>query len=342
MVANAFRKWATLCLFFKHRLAWRDLTVLLQRGELRLRNSHPLCVDLDGTLVKTDTLVESLLLLVKKNPAYLFLIPLWLCQGKAFLKYKISLIVELNPALLPYQQDFLKFLRQEHSHGRKLVLATAANEKIANGVAEYLGIFSEIHASNDKINLSGSTKAQHLRQNAGDDGYAYAGNAMVDLPIWQGAKEAIVANAAPKVLRKARESSAIVKTFGSRQVHIQDYLRAIRVYQWVKNLLIFLPILLAHQWANLGLLANAALAFLAYCLCASSVYLVNDLIDLESDRQHSEKCRRPFASGELPLHMGILGVPIFLLSGLILSAIVSWQLCLILVGYYILMTCANF
>jgi 4-hydroxybenzoate polyprenyltransferase/phosphoserine phosphatase len=298
---------------------------------------YPLCVDLDGTLVRTDTLLESLLSIVRSKPHVLAKLPFWGLRGKAYFKQRVSEVVDLNAGLLPYHAELVSYLQQEHRNGRRLVLATAAHEKIATSVARHLGFFSQVCASTAEINLSGTTKAAHLQRTIGAGlGYSYIGNSSQDLPVWSIAKEAIVVNAPLHVLSKAQASATVVKTFPRRHTHFAAFLRAIRPHQWIKNILIFLPIVAGHQLTDYSLLLRSFIAFVAFCCASSSAYLFNDLGDLEADRQHESKRLRPFACGDLPLSYGFVGVPLLLLLGLLSSGMISWQVCAGVAGYFLL------
>ena len=246
----------------------------------------PLCVDLDGTLIRTDLLIEGVLALLKSNPLYVFLFPLWLLKGKARFKREVAERVDLDPALLPYHGPFLDLLRGEKTAGRTLVLATAANERFAQRVAVHLGIFDLVLASDDKTNLSSVRKRDRLVECFGDRGFDYAGNSRVDVPIWARARGALVVNGGPGVERLAAAVAPVGRVFERPQVRLSTYVRGLRIHQWVKNLLLFVPVAAAHRLLDLELVAQAGIAFLAFGLCASSVYVVNDLLDLSADRQH--------------------------------------------------------
>lgn len=284
--------------------------------------SIPLCVDLDGTLVRTDTLYESLLLLVRQSPVSLLQLPLWLLRGKAALKDEIASRVLPDAALLPVQEDLLSWLRTQKQQGRELVLVTAADARVAEAVTTHHGLFDRVLASEDGVNLSGERKRAKLVELYGESGYDYAGNDHVDLPVWRSARSAIVVSRDPALLAKAQSTAAVGQVFREPAVKALEWVMALRAHQWVKNLLIFLPLLLAHQIAKPALLSDALIAFLAFSLCASSVYVLNDLLDLEADRQHPRKRLRPFASGRLDLRHG------FMVSLLLLAAAfaVAWQL----------------
>src|SRR3984957_10354331 len=238
-------------------------------------NPVPLCVDLDGTLIKTDILWESLMVLLKRNPFYLFAVPFWLLRGRAFLKKEIANRAELNPASLPYHQPFLDFLRTERKNGRAIMLATASDEQLARRVAEHVGLFDEVLASNGKVNMRGRNKGRALAERFGRKGFDYAGNSTVDLPVWSKARQAIVVNADEGLAQRARQCTEVSHVFKGSGSKARLLLKALRPHQWVKNLIIFVPLLTSHNLNNSGYVVNALLAFVAFCYCASGVYVVN-------------------------------------------------------------------
>jgi len=303
----------------------------------------PLCVDLDGTLLRTDLLVESFFLLLKRNILYIFLIPVWLLKGKAHLKQQIADRVEIDASLLPYQETFLNYLKQQHESGRKLILATASNIKFANSVAEQVAIFDAVLASDAVTNLSGRRKLAPLVSEYGEAGFSYAGNAMIDLKIWQHADEVIVVNPERGVKAAAEKAGYAIQLFDDRiESPLVGYLKAMRLHQWLKNLLLFVPLIMAHQFAEEALLGQAVLAFIAFGLCASSVYLLNDLLDLPDDRRHSTKCNRPFAAGTLSIVNGTLLIPILLLSAFAVALLLPVNFLLVLLIYYVLTLAYSF
>jgi 4-hydroxybenzoate polyprenyltransferase/phosphoglycolate phosphatase-like HAD superfamily hydrolase len=290
------------------------------RAETKNLDYEALAVDVDGTLLRTDLLHESVFALLKLNPFYVFLLPVWLLQGKAHLKQMIANRVDLPASLLPYREDFVAYLKEEHAAGKKLVLATASNIRYAQGIAEYLGLFSVVIGSTASENLSGPRKLAHIRKELGHDRFAYAGNSSVDLPIWQNAVAAIVVDAPTSLERRAAKVSNVIRVFATKRNLLKSLARAMRPHQWLKNLLIFVPLVLAHQLSNPQAFHQAALAFIAFCLCASSVYLLNDMLDLASDRQHPTKRFRPFAAGDLPITYGVAAMFV-LLAGSVLIAL---------------------
>lgn len=283
---------------------------------LQRQLQRPLCVDLDGTLIRTDMLWESLFLLLKRQPLAIFLLPLWLSRGKAHLKARIAERVEIDAETLPYAEEFLDWLRAQKAGGRELVLTTATNECIAARIAAHLGIFDRVLASDEVTNLAGARKRERLLQEYGEGGFDYAGNAPADLMIWPHAAEGVLVNPLRGVRQAAQRLGRAQRVLADPDVGLRPYLKAMRPHQWLKNVLIFVPLALAHELTNVTLLLQAAVAFLAFSLCASSVYLLNDLLDLPADRRHPTKRRRPFAAGDLPIQSGVV-----LMAGLLAAAV---------------------
>lgn len=301
-------------------------------------NETVLCVDLDGTLIKTDILVESALALVKSRPQDILRLPLWLSKGKANLKQKIADAVELDVESLPYNQDFLDYLRQEKAQGRKLVLATATNVKFANQISDHLGIFDQVVASDATENLAGKRKLEKLQGLFPNGNFDYAGNGKTDLAVWRGSQHAILVNPEAGVQKAAMKVAEIDKVFETKSGGIKDYLRACRLYQWVKNVLIFVPLATAHTVLNLDLMYNAVIGFLCFGLCASSVYVVNDLLDLAADRQHPRKKNRPFAAGSISIKHGLVMAPALLAAGLGLALLTLPAAFCAVLGLYLVLT----
>lgn len=298
------------------------------------RTRPVLVVDLDGTLIKTDLLVETALTLVKRSPWSLPLMVVWLTKGKAYLKEKIAERVEIDTPVLPYNEAFLAFLRSERAAGRSLWLATASHRKFAEQIASHLGIFDRVLATDNGRNLSGQTKLDALLSDLGAGEYVYAGNALSDLQVWPKATGAVVVNPERGVEKAAAAVCTVEKVFPRERLALSTYLRAIRVYQWLKNLLIFIPLLLAHRASELPLLLNCFIGFFAFSLTASSAYVLNDLLDVTADRYHPRKRTRPFASGALPLSTGVWLALLLLAGAVVLSSLLPWQFAFVLAAYY--------
>jgi len=295
----------------------------------------PLCVDLDGTLARTDVLVESIFALLKQNFIYILFLPLWLLKGKAYFKQQIADRVELDVEQLPYHDEFLDYLKQQKALGRRLILATASNLKYAEQIALHLGLFESVIASDKQNNLSGRRKCQRLIDAFGEGGFDYAGNAKVDLEVWHHAEGIILVAPEAGVQEQAEKLGRVKKVFHGPQAGLATYFKALRLHQWIKNLLIFVPLALSHQILDLALLAQAMLAFLAFGLCASSIYLLNDLLDLPADRRHPSKRDRPLAAGALPIKRGVLLIPMLLLIGFTIALALPFEFLLVLVLYFV-------
>ena len=308
--------------------------------------SPPLCVDLDGTLIRSDVLLESLLLLLKRNALYLLLAILWLVsRGKAGLKAQIAARVTLNPAVLPYNKELLGWLKAERARGRELWLCTAADEKLARAVAEYVGLFDGVIASDGIRNLAGQNKADQLVERFGRGGFDYCGNERRDLAIWRCARGAIVVNAAPALERQLSSERTPIKVlhaFPRAGKQIRAAVRALRPHQWAKNVLVLVPLFAAHRTGDLDALADALLGLVAFCLCASSVYVLNDMLDLEADRAHARKSKRPFAAGDLSLAVGLALVPALLGVAALIAAFLPEKFQLWLAAYYVLTAAYSF
>jgi len=295
----------------------------------------PLCVDLDGTLVRTDLLLESIFALLKKNVLYALLFPFWLLQGKAYFKQQIADRVDLDVSLLPYNQQFLDNLKKQKAQGRTLILVTASNVKFAEQIALSLAIFDEVIASNAEVNLSGCRKRQRLIDSFGRRGFDYAGNSQDDLEIWPESRKAMLVNPESGVRVKAEKIVKVEQVFEDQKSGLRSYFKAIRLRQWVKNILIFIPVVMAHQAHDPKLITQAALAFLAFGLCASSVYLLNDLLDLPADRQHPSKRYRPLAAGTISIKNGTMLIPILLFMAYAISLLLPIMFLGALTVYYV-------
>lgn len=276
------------------------------------KNLKPLVVDLDGTLVSSDILFESLLLLIKKNFLYFFIIPLWLLKGIPYAKAKLFNIVAPNPATLPYRDDVISYIKQEKEKGRIIILATGSLQEHATAIAGHLGIFDEAFGTYENINLKGKKKAELLREKFGRNGFDYIGNSGPDIKVWSIADKSLMVEPRSALKRKTERHSSIHHIFEHGESKFKLIFKELRIYQWLKNLLLFLPILLAHEF-ELILYFDLFIAFIAFSLTASSVYIFNDLLDLESDRSHPEKKNRPLASGKLSIITGFFLFPVLLI-----------------------------
>lgn len=283
----------------------------------------PLVVDLDGTLIKTDLLFETANRFVThrllRAPSLLG----WLVRGRAVMKAELAERAAPDPATLPYHAPLLEWLGAEKAGGRRLILATASHRKLATAVADHLGLFDEVLATEGSVNLKAEHKRDLLVARFGKGGFDYVGNDLADLPVWAAARHAHVVGASPALLAEARRQGSVDRVFASERMPAAAALfKCMRPHQWMKNLLIVVPLLSAHRYGDLQALWATLWAFIAFGLCASSVYVLNDLVDVGDDRHHASKRKRPFAAGQLSLLAGWVAWPTLLL----LSFGLAWAL----------------
>jgi 4-hydroxybenzoate polyprenyltransferase/phosphoserine phosphatase len=274
----------------------------------------PLAVDLDGTLIRSDLLWESAASAVARKPWLLAAIPFWLLAGRARFKERLAREGALDCALLPYRAEVVEWLRDQHAAGRRIVIATAAHESLAKGVSRHLGFVESVLATKEGRNLKGEAKREALVAAYGERGYDYLGDSAADLPAWRSARTAHGAGDA-SLLATARTEGRAGREFPRAPAGFPALARALRVHQWVKNLLVFVPVVTAHRVGDVHAMLEAAIAFACFCLTASAVYVVNDITDLESDRRHPAKRLRPFASGAIALAWAAPLVAVLLAAG---------------------------
>jgi 4-hydroxybenzoate polyprenyltransferase/phosphoserine phosphatase len=302
----------------------------------------PLCVDLDGTLLRTDMLHEVTLELLKRAPLSLARLPGWLAQGKAAMKHRISEIVEVEVSHLPYRREVLDLIEEARAEGRPVVLATASSTQIAEAVARHLGLFDMVLASDAVTNLSAEAKAERLVAAFGEAGFDYVGNGSADLPVWRRARRVIVVSRDGRLYARAGAQGQDCHRIADPKPSLYNWLRCLRPHQWLKNLLVFVPLVAGHEAGDPVLFLQAVLAFVAFSLAASAVYIVNDLVDLPSDRRHRSKHKRPFASGALPIAGGVIAAPLLLLAALLVSLFLPLPFLGVLAFYLVLTSLYSF
>ncbi len=300
---------------------------------------EPLYVDLDGTLIATDLLHESALRLARDAPPQALRLPGWVLGGdKAALKRRIAAHVAIDPAGLPYREEVVTWLREQKANGRRIVLATASDQKYADAVARHLGVFDAVLASDGKTNLKGATKLSAIEVDAKGAPFWYAGDHHADLAVWAKASGAVVVSPSPKLARRAADLTRVVQTFQPPRASLRDLLYGIRLHQWLKNLLVFVPVLPITQAATPAMWLALVIAFVAFGLAASSIYVLNDLLDLESDRQHHRKKHRPFASGRIGVPSALLLAGGLLAASVLISALLLSPVFLAVLGGYVALT----
>ncbi|WP_339385501.1 UbiA family prenyltransferase [Acidovorax sp. sic0104] len=301
------------------------------------RTQVPLVVDLDGTLIKTDLLAETANSFILAQPWRVFQLLAWLAAGRATLKSRLAQASAVDPSTLPFNEDLLAWLREEKRQGRCVVLATASHQLLADKVAAHLGLFDEVLATRGTTNLKAHAKRDALVARFGEGGFDYVGNDRADLPVWASAAQSHVVCGLRGLLQEVRRLGRHGREIaGGRPPAGAMLLRAMRPHQWVKNLLVLVPLMTAHRYGDATSLVNAGWAFVVFCLTASSVYLLNDLADLDDDRQHGGKRKRPLASGNLGLAQGWAAWPALLVVALALAGpLLPWPFTATLAAYFV-------
>ena len=310
----------------------------LEEARAAEEDATPLYVDLDGTLVATDLLWESLLAVVRAHPAHAVLAPLWLLKGRSDLKAFLADRVVVDAAHLPYRPELLAYLHEEKKRGRRLVLATATDERIARAIADHLGIFDGVIASSRGFNCKGEAKLRAVMADSHPHGFDYVGDSKADLPLWKTARQGMVVSSNRAVLRAAAGVCEPTRVFDPSTNRARAMLKALRPHQWVKNLLVVVPVILAHKLLDLAYVIPALVALAAFCVSASAVYLINDLLDIPADRQHHKKRHRPLAAGTLEIPVALFMTFILLLTAGALCLALPLTFSGLLLSYLILTT----
>ena len=296
------------------------------------------CADVDGTLLATDLLYESLLVALKRRPWVLFVIPFWLLQGRAVLKARLA---EQATALrfdnLPLREEVVAYLKQQRERGCRIILASASHHTLVAGIARRIGSIDSIVASDEHANRKGTAKAEAIEAHIGQQSWSYIGDSRADFSVWSRARHQVCVSSSSALKGRFQREFPRGEVLSVTGASVSTWLRGMRVHQWLKNLLVFLPVALAHRWFDLQAIWSSVLAAVAFSLCASGVYLFNDLLDLNSDRQHPRKRKRPCASGEWPLSSALLLVPILFASAFVVAGLVHAKF-VALLGLYLVLT----
>lgn len=304
-------------------------------------DSTPLVVDLDGTLIRSDILIESAFAALGRNPAAVFGMLGALFRGKAALKAHIAAQSEIDIVHLPYDPDVLAIIQAARNEGRAVYLASATHKKYVAAIAEHLGVFDGWFASDDTVNLSGSRKAAVLIEQFGPRGFDYIGNDAIDLKIWSEARQSIAVNPASGVKSRLKALSPDAQILHTLPPQLKAWIKLLRVHQWAKNGLVMVPLLTAQQF-SLTSITQAIGAFFAFSLAASSIYIINDLVDLDADRQHPSKKRRPLAAGTVPILPAVIAAPALLILSVIGAWLITPLFFVVLAGYLLLTTLYTF
>jgi 4-hydroxybenzoate polyprenyltransferase/phosphoserine phosphatase len=296
-----------------------------------------LVVDLDGTLLRSDMLYESFWSAFGRDWRSPFLSAAALSRGRASLKRHLATAAFIEASTLPYDRKVIAFIKEWRESGGRTALVTASDQALAQAIADHLGIFDEVHGSDGSLNLKGEKKGNVLEERFGKKGFAYMGDAAADLPAWQRAAKAITVNAPAALRREAERVCETVEHLATEARSFKPYVKALRPHQWLKNVLVFVPMLGAHQLDGPTFLSSL-LAFICFSLVASSVYILNDLLDLSADRAHPRKRNRPLASGSIPIAHGTWIAAGLIILGAILAVFIGWNFVLVMAGYYLLTT----
>ena len=309
--------------------------------------SKVLVVDLDNTLIKTDLLFEGFLQFLKQRPLKFpnLLRAVFLGSanarganggGRARLKQFLVEQIEFRPDMLPYSEEVLHKIKLEKRDGARVVLASASHQSWVSAVADHVDLFHEAHGTSLELNLKGKNKLELIRQRFPLEKTTYIGDSSADLPIWRAVSGSVVVNPSRPLTRLLQSNRVVFEALESKTPLLRSLLKAIRIHQWAKNILLFVPLVMAHRVFEFEGWAKAVVGFFAFSFLASGVYILNDLLDLQADRAHPKKRHRPFASGALSISTGLLLLPFFIA----LSALLCFQLPiafgLALLGYLML------
>ncbi len=279
----------------------------------------PLVLDLDGTLLRTDSLMETLAAFLRANPLHVFLVAFWLLRGRPHLKRQLALKAKYDASSWPQNDDLIAYAEAQAAAGRTIVLATASDAHIADAMRERFAFISETLASNGSTsNLKSRAKAAAVSARF-PEGFVYAGDSRADIDVWRAARGAVVAGRSQALAAAAAKHAPVEAQFCEPGPSIKVWIKALRLHQWAKNALVFIPLLLGGKALDIQAWVACITCFFAMGVLASSTYLINDLIDLESDRKHWSKQRRPLASGALPLSHALVATPLGLAGGLALG-----------------------
>lgn len=304
---------------------------------MALEKQDILVVDLDGTLLRSDMLFETFWSAFGSDWRIPFSVATSLSAGRAALKRRLAAAAHIDAATLPYDPDVISYIEAWRKTGGRTALVTASDQAVAEAVAGHLGIFDEVHGSDGSVNLKGDRKAGFLQKRFGAQGFAYMGDSAADLPVWSRAAKAITVNVPAALRRKAEQVCAKVEHLATIAPSPLSYAKALRPHQWLKNTLVFLPMLAAHQ-LDAAMFLIAFLAFVSFSLIASSVYVLNDLLDLAADRAHPRKKNRPFAAGSIPIAHGTAMAILLCLLGMLAAILIGWKFLLVMIGYSALTT----
>ena len=315
------------------------------QGEMLQREPKTpiICADVDGTILATDLLYESLLFVIKRHPVALLLLPFWLLQGRAHLKEMLAQRASaLSVDLLPLNEGVVEYLRHASGEGQRVMLASASHRSMVDRVAKRLGFVSDVIATDGVTNCKGAAKAKAINEHVGGVAWEYVGDSSADFAVWREATSVVCVTSRAAFGQRVAKAYPGAHILSKPPCTLPVLLKALRVHQWLKNLLLFAPIILAHQWFNLEALKATVLAAVSFSLCASGVYLMNDLLDLEADRLHPRKRKRPCAAGLMPLELAMLLTPVLFVAAFAIAVAVNFSFTAVLAIYLFLTSAYSF
>ena len=292
-----------------------------------------LYVDLDGTFIKSDTLFESFIVAIKSNPFIIFICIGWLIKGKSYFKHQLSQHADIAIQLLPVNPEFYTFLIKEKEKGREIVLATASNEKYAKSVCDIFDLFDAYISSDIDNNLKGKDKLLKIKSLS--ERYSYAGNSSEDFVLFEQAEESYLVNPTKKA-RKMSLDFIPTRLFDNEKQSVTAWLKQLRVHQWIKNSLIFVPLLVSGYFVDIGSILLSLIGFFSFSFLASATYIINDLLDLNSDRNHKQKKYRPLASGSISIVDASLVAAILFILAIGIALSLDGLFIYVLTGYLLL------
>ena len=300
-----------------------------------------LVVDLDGTLLKSDMLYECFWSAFGADVRGVFRTANSIGRGRAHVKQHLASIANIDVSTLPYDEGVIAYIKDRRKKGDRVHLVTASNQALADNIAKHLKLFDEVYGSDERRNLKGLEKANFLKERFGEGNFCYVGDSVADLYVWKVSRKIVTVNVKRSLRQKVENLGITTEHLTTDQKSLRNYVKALRPHQWLKNALVFIPLLAAHQ-AGPNVILLSLLAFVAFNFTASSVYFFNDLVDLTNDRAHPRKRCRPFASGAVPIAHGSLLAIVLLIAGALLAGLLGWNFFLVMVGYFLLTTLYSF
>ena len=265
-----------------------------------------LFVDLDKTLIKSDFLLESFVRYFSQNIfAPILCFGVLITKGKVGLKKFLSNKSQISIENLPYDQQVLDAIYQwkENCPQEKVILISATDQNIIEQIACHLKCFDAWYGTENE-NLKSEIKLKKIKDLTGDASFSYIGDSFADLVIWERAKKCYLVNPTKSLVKSVTKINDSIEIIVSKKSNLfSEIIKTIRVHQWVKNLLIFIPTILSLQ-PFVDLLGDLVSGFFAFSFIASAFYILNDLFDIENDRVHHSKKNRAFASGSLSINQG--------------------------------------